>query len=489
MCLISIKPMGKSWDTAFFIDAIRAGFEGNGDLSGFALYEYTTGRVYVDKNYKEPGEMLYTLRNMTIKDSDMLVIHHRLATDGPVNHYNCQPIIIPLMGTKSSRMMESHLSGYVDCPVLMHNGLINKYRGDRKYSDSYLFAKEFLGEKTKVWDAIRDPQKFSIEHQTMLGWSKCAILNPGMTKLSGLFLIGEEFIKDGGYMFSNNGYKYHKTYGYSGKAFNDEEDSNESFLKLLAAGGDIDETKEIETPDDYSNLTFVTEMPKEYEDKLKAYRKQLAESKDKAKKERLSKTSTDAIETINISRLMVDDSNKHFFKILNIANGMTTADETRIPGQLYEILQVAKVGTIKAVARNVYDTASREYKDVISNFYMHSLWHTQEEQALYKLLIAEKHKEWYGKVLEIIKFWGKLSKNSKKRVLKFLDDADNIRLSCNIPNYGNYEYSQISEALLQYEWLSKTLDNPGDLITVYNKKAYLKALEEDALDEPKVNQD
>lgn len=453
MCLINIKPAGKSWKDKIFLNAIHTGFETQRDLSGFGYYQASTGKVFIDKPYATATDMLYTIKNI-ITDDDILVIHHRQATDGEVNSVNCHPIPIKIKGSNVDP--ELRITGNVDCPILFHNGILQHYCTSKIFSDSYLFAQEFLTQDGIIDKIYEDPIGFSFDYKNILLWNKFAMLRPGYLNTKPLVLFGSDFIEDEGFYFSNNVYKKVSNLYLFDKVFNSEK-------------------KEIvvEDEEEDTSLIFSPIMPKEYDDKVKERKAKRKESKNKKTK---LQTAPKEITLDNLSELFVDDFNKDYFQIECLANSVSTANPNRKVGRLFDIKSTSLVGEIVGKFEE-YNATLGKYVEINERFYMASLWtNGLRDTGLYCLRLKPGRESWYEKVLQFIKIYPTLSKNLRKRITKFLDNPDNYKSWLNVPNYSNFEFTQMSEALSQLNWLTDRNNDTTNhnLTTLYKKYANKK---------------
>jgi len=387
MCLINIKPAGKSWKDNIFLNAIHTGFETQKDLSGFGLYEANTGKVFIDKPYATATDMLYTIKNM-VKDDDILVVHHRMATDGLVNAKNCHPIPIKIKG--ASKDVVDVITGHIDVPVLFHNGVIRRYCTSAIDSDSYLFAQEVLAEDGVIDDIYNDPFKFSFANINLLDWSRFAMLRPGLHQAhSPLVMFGEEFIKDNGFYFSNNGYKRTSTVFMMNSPMKNKQQQEETYVE----------------DDAYSTLIFSPIMPQEYVDKVKKINDAKKDTKEKkTNKDVTTLHNTFNINCDNVSDLFVDEFNKQHFEIECCNDGTPGSNPHRKKGRKFEVDRTNTIGVLVGKC-TIYDNKCEKYVEVTETFYMASLWANSayaNDNKLYTLIVKKDHVDYYKRVLEFI---------------------------------------------------------------------------------------
>lgn len=199
MCLAIVAPMGTDKSSKFLVDAIREGSRNNGDGMGFAYKRNSTKKVFLSKGYSSVDKLIEAIYSKKLKEQDELIVHARIGNKGEVNSQMCHPFVCS-KDDEEVKMLE----GFVDKPVLIHNGTFYKYSiHNSRYSDTFFFARDFMSIKGVQNFLKEDKDSFKKLFEDHIETSRVALLFPDDTSL---ITLGN-FIEEQGYLFSNKGYK------------------------------------------------------------------------------------------------------------------------------------------------------------------------------------------------------------------------------------------------------------------------------------------
>lgn len=228
MCIIITKKQGIELPNK---NTLKNCEENNPHGCGIALWKQGRKEVYIKKDFKN-YKKLYNFLIDNVKKEDVLIIHFRIATDGLIDKGNRHPF--PL--TKNIKLLRkiNLLCNY----AVAHNGILNRWSGHEKYSDTQKF----------IFNVLSEPLiKNNLQNKTIqelitgyLGKDKLAIL----TCEGNLYLFGDWIEENNGLLFSNDGYQrekillynydYKKYLGYkNNKKYNNKCEfcSNEAIIK------------------------------------------------------------------------------------------------------------------------------------------------------------------------------------------------------------------------------------------------------------------
>lgn len=197
MCIVEYFPPGVDKDTEFVKESIRQGAASNSMGLGFAFKK--NGKLYLHKGFESSrvNDLIKEIESHALTKDDELVFHARIATSGGTRPEMTHPFVC------SNDIEEvGILKGYVEKPVLAHNGVFPKL-GNAKYSDTFEFAHQILGDSAALALLKLDQEAFSESVKDIWGWSKVVVMFPGDEKTK---ILGE-FVTDKDCKFSNNGYK------------------------------------------------------------------------------------------------------------------------------------------------------------------------------------------------------------------------------------------------------------------------------------------
>lgn len=201
MCLITICPAGTSKKKEDLENFIKNGLAGNSDGAGVAIKYADKDGLYYKKGFTEYQEISDYIEGMALNNEDVLMLHYRIGTQGASNAFNTHPFVI---SQDMSEMCATE--GITNMPLVMHNGVFyGDFSGPSSssyFSDTFYIAHEFLSIPEVLSLLKRDLKQFSRVHKDVIGKNKLAILFPDSNIIRS---IGD-FIKDGGYYHSNQGY-------------------------------------------------------------------------------------------------------------------------------------------------------------------------------------------------------------------------------------------------------------------------------------------
>jgi hypothetical protein len=201
MCLISVLPKGTKKDTEEVYKFIRNGAQYNTDGSGFMYKINGQSVINVDKGYFNVESMIDKIKSLKLTEDDELVVHHRIGTVGLVTSENTHPFVLSEFHEEVAALAIT-----IDKPAMVHNGgfgYIGTYIDKNpEFSDTYAFARYFLGNKNILGLYNDNPDLFDYTFKGCIGTDKICILHPEKD----LTMKGN-FIEDEGYFHSNTGYK------------------------------------------------------------------------------------------------------------------------------------------------------------------------------------------------------------------------------------------------------------------------------------------
>lgn len=190
MCLITVKPIGVELPKP---EHMINGERSNSDGIGCAYWKTGTTEVVIKKDFKHIEEFVQWLYS-SIKPEDSIIIHFRYATSGLKDEGNRHPF--PL--TKDGELLRK--TNLICTSAVAHNGVLTDYSGHAKYSDTQKFIMDILSD-----EAIKNNLASSAVRRLLsefIGTDRLAfIMNNGE-----IYVFGT-FIKEGGILFSNLGYK------------------------------------------------------------------------------------------------------------------------------------------------------------------------------------------------------------------------------------------------------------------------------------------
>lgn len=313
MCLVSVKPKGIELNELFF-NGVASGVESNGDGSGFAFKKAGESKIYISKGYLSADEIINAIKSHNLQKDDELIVHSRIGTSGGRNKVNMHPFVV-------SEKMDDILTteGYVEYPVLAHNGIFSKFSDyHSEYSDTFHFTRRFMSIPEVQSLLKRDQVTFESIYDHFLGSNKVSILFPDC----GLINIGK-FVEDQGFLFSNGGYKYGRSYRNVGGV--------ETFTKNKSCSFSPDPKNIYKSENDEDD-------DRTYKPKLKGWEKLLPPPKDN--------------KVIDVSGLNILLSSEVIDKVYAICYKATSSNSL-VMGYVYEITDITSDGfcTIKTIGQ------------------------------------------------------------------------------------------------------------------------------------------
>ena len=288
MCLINVAPAGTDKKSKLFLEAIKRGFDTNGDGVGIAYKGINQEGIHIRKKIMTYKEFIDYYMTLNLPAASEVIIHHRMGTSGGRNDSNCHPFVCDAFDIKMT-------SGYTDAPIMAHNGIFSEYSfSGSKHSDTYHFIEEYLlkekapnGYMSLLDYIYTDPAFAYKDHLSILSGNKLAFMFP--KKGRAISLLGT-FIKDGDYYFSNYSYKSY-LFDKGGSSFKNniaideelEEDLDTPFIDSLIGIGqqplripqlfdyrdNQSDEEEEETHEPVVKTRFSPIIPKDFEETLK----------------------------------------------------------------------------------------------------------------------------------------------------------------------------------------------------------------------------
>jgi predicted glutamine amidotransferase len=189
MCIIAIKPKNKAMFTE---NQLRTMFANNPDGCGY-MYVYDEA-VVIRKGFMTAEDLIKDLNeNGQLGDafSKNIVFHFRIGTSGYFDKLNCHPF--PIYDANAT---------YCRTDIaLVHNGILRDFEPPRNsdINDTQVFIQTVLRKLKKGFQCDKDKMML-IGH--IIGANKLAF----MDDLGRVTMVGD-FIKDNGYIYSNESYK------------------------------------------------------------------------------------------------------------------------------------------------------------------------------------------------------------------------------------------------------------------------------------------
>lgn len=204
MCLISVLGKGTTKYSEEVTGFLKRGMDSNKDGSGFMYKRDGGNTVVVRKGFFKFEDLMSALNSAELKDSDELVVHHRIGTSGLVSAQNSHPFII-------SHIHDTivQTDAKVALPCLVHNGMFSNLdkheRLNPNFSDTYAFARYIMSNAIDFYTLETDLFKKALH--PVIGGSKICVVYPHRD----LVMLGD-FVEDNGYFHSHRGYKPWSTY-------------------------------------------------------------------------------------------------------------------------------------------------------------------------------------------------------------------------------------------------------------------------------------
>lgn len=215
MCIIAVKKRGITPSVEFYKSIIRAYNLRNKDGAGYAIKK-RDGRIYLSKGYFNIKEFFDSLKSNNVTKEDELLIHLRVVSAGEKSVENCHPYVCD----KDLSVIRTE-EGWVDKPVLAHNGTMYKYK---EYQSNNSDTINFILKKANSIPYLHALITLNKYEPTiingMIEQSRIAIMHPGKYSVS---LLGN-WIQDKktGIYYSNTNYLGEKcpTHGTVNRHYN-----------------------------------------------------------------------------------------------------------------------------------------------------------------------------------------------------------------------------------------------------------------------------
>ncbi len=201
MCIIILKQKGIQPPSK---KTLKTCFANNPDGAGFMYWN--NGKVSIEKGFMTYKHLKRALNGYRFTSDDVVIYHFRIATCGTVNSSQTHPF--PVTDVVSQLQSIS-----ISSPLAMaHNGIISGMNPTEEISDTMMFVKNILADKkvkAKIYDE-ESAQSRLIEMASSA--SRLAFLDfKGRVRIFGDWDIEKET----GLLFSNDDYKYARTYKYT----------------------------------------------------------------------------------------------------------------------------------------------------------------------------------------------------------------------------------------------------------------------------------
>lgn len=234
MCIIAVKPKGVKMIEE---KNIRTMFRKNEHGAGYMIHREGAETIALKKGFATVEDLLTAIESEDIQDSDVFIVHFRIATSGKINDKMCHPFVIH----KSHKIVNAvNVNTSLTC--FAHNGIISKLNGIHKeFSDTSIFSMAYLSEKPIV-DNIYESEAIQDLIETYAGPSRLVFLHPK----KGTLMLGS-WEKEKGIHYSNGGYKdystvYNRTsYAGNGKSWsrNGTDDHDEDNSEYMSWSKDV----------------------------------------------------------------------------------------------------------------------------------------------------------------------------------------------------------------------------------------------------------
>ena len=190
MCIICVSKAGERQPTKAELVQM---WNRNPDGAGYMYAK--NGRVHIHKGFMSFNEFYRNLRNENLTDSDPVVYHFRIATQGGINPQMTHPFALTSDLNKTQALD-------VLCQLgIAHNGIIELTSdGDKVFSDTAKFIAGYLTRIIRKQADVRDAACLEIIEE--LAGGRWALLDK-----SGYIATVGKWESYRGLMFSNNSFK------------------------------------------------------------------------------------------------------------------------------------------------------------------------------------------------------------------------------------------------------------------------------------------
>lgn len=193
MCIIILKKIGVEIPTK---KILKTCFNNNDDGSGFMYVK--NNHVIIDKGYMSLKSLRKSLHKKHFTKDDLVVYHFRLATSGNKTAKQCHPFPIT---NNENKLFALNLKTDIG---FAHNGIFSNIDATKKLSDTMVFIKDILSEKTIKSNIFNDSVFFTLVEKATLSSKLIFLNNKGKYKATGLWIED----KKTGLFFSNDTYEY-----------------------------------------------------------------------------------------------------------------------------------------------------------------------------------------------------------------------------------------------------------------------------------------
>jgi len=262
MCIIAVKKEGVDMPTN---QIIKKMFSSNSDGAGFMVKRKRSNTISLHKGLMTLEEFSEALSNAKIKQSDIVVMHFRIATVGGKSQQLTHPFICDL-NPDVINVLETKTSS----PCLVHNGTINSLKGsDLNKSDSSRLANLVFSSEA-VYNNL-DDTAIQVLLDELLAGTRVALINPLVHEVE---ILGEWAKSDsdykwnqaeGGMIYSNHSWippKANVYNGYGGSYYGSGERWNRIGFDSVGRGRAID------SKDSYNILKDWDEISAEFQVKF-----------------------------------------------------------------------------------------------------------------------------------------------------------------------------------------------------------------------------
>lgn len=212
MCLIAVAPRGLYKYDEEFVEGLRESSTANRDGIGFAYKRAADNKVHLAKGFKTFNGFLGAYKSHNILPEDDCVVHLRTGNKGSLEDTMCHPF---KCASHNKDLLIDGQFGLSTDMLMFHNGTFLDYYSlaTPGLSDSYNFAKDFMG-VVEIQNILkRNPKQFLKLFEHTVKTNKLAFIIPGDD--SEVIMLGD-FHEYNGFSFSNRSYEPYKSGDYSG---------------------------------------------------------------------------------------------------------------------------------------------------------------------------------------------------------------------------------------------------------------------------------
>ena len=196
MCIIILKKQGINLPSK---KILKTCFNNNNDGAGFMYVK--NNHVIIDKGYMSFKSFYKKLQKKQFTIDDIVIYHFRLATSGDKTPKQCHPFPI---SNNENRLNALNLKTDIG---FAHNGIFSHIDVTKTLSDTMVFIKDILSEKTIRANIFNNSVFFSLVEKATLSSKLIFLNNKGKYKTTGVWIND----KATGLRFSNDTYDFNYT--------------------------------------------------------------------------------------------------------------------------------------------------------------------------------------------------------------------------------------------------------------------------------------